>query len=274
MIEALSYPFFQRALLAGLLASLACGIVGTYVVVKEFASISGGLAHAAFGGLGLGYLLGFSPMLGAAGFGLASGVGIGLAHRRLTEGFETLVMVVWSLGMALGILFVSAVPGYAPDLTTYLFGNILFVSPTYLLLAALLDLVLVAAVALFFAQLQGVAFDEEFSEILGVPVTAVLVGLLALTSLVVVLLIRVVGVLLVIALLTIPAATVRPWARGLRHMMVLSTVAGGVAIVLGLFATYYSSTALGVDVPTGPVIVVLSVLGYLASSSVARSRGP
>lgn len=271
MIDALSYPFFQRAVAAGLLAAVACGIVGTWVVVKQFASISGGLAHAAFGGLGLGYLVGFSPMLGAAGFGLASGVGIGLAHRRLTEGFETLVMVVWSLGMALGILFVAAVPGYAPDLTTYLFGNILFVSPTYLLLAAGLDVVLLAAVALFFRQLQGVAFDEEFSEVLGVPVTAVLVGLLALTSLVVVLLIRVVGVLLVIALLTIPAATVRPWARGLGHMMVLSTLAGGAAILLGLFGTYVLSASFGVDVPTGPVIVVLAVVGYLGSALAGRA---
>lgn len=273
MIDALGYPFFQRALVAGILAAVACGIVGTYVVVKEFASISGGLAHAAFGGLGLGYLLGFSPMLGAAGFGLASGVGIGLAHRRLTEGFETLVMVVWSLGMALGILFVSAVPGYAPDLTTYLFGNILFVSPVYLAVAGLLDLVLIGTVGLFFRQLQGVAFDEEFSEIVGVPVTAVLVGLLALTSLVVVLLIRVVGVLLVIALLTIPAATVRPWARGLGHMMLLSIAAGGAAIILGLFATYALSTGIGLDVPTGPVIVVLSVVGYLVSGATAGS-GP
>lgn len=273
MAEALGYPFFQRALLAGLLAALACGIVGTYVVVKEFASISGGLAHAAFGGLGLGYLMGFDPMLGAVGFALLCGLGIGVAYRRLTHGLETLVMIVWSVGMALGIVFVSAVPGYAPDLTTYLFGNILFVSDEYLWLVSGLDLALVALVALFFRRFQAVVFDEEFAEIVGVPVGPTVLLLLALVSLVVVMLIRVVGVLLVIALLTIPAALARQWAGSLRPMMTVAATAGAVFIVTGLFLSYWSSTALGIDLPSGPVIVLLAALGYGVSGGLARLRG-
>lgn len=262
ILDALDFPFFQRALMAGLLASVACGVVGTYVVVKEVASISAGVAHAAFGGIGLGYLLGFPPMLGAAGFGVASGLGIGIGYRRLEQGLETLVMIVWSVGMALGIVFVAAVPGYAPDLTTYLFGNILFVSPLYLGFTALLDVVLLLVVTFLYRELQGVAFDEEFAEIAGVRVGAMILLLLGLTALTVVVLIRVVGVLLVIALLTIPAATARHWARGLRGMMVFATAAGAVAITAGLFLAYWLSAAFGIEVPTGPLIVLVSASGF------------
>lgn len=274
ILEALEFSFFRRALVAGLLASITCGVVGTYVVVKEVASISGGLAHAAFGGIGLGYLLGFPPMLGAAGFGVLSGLGIGVGYRHLEQGLETLVMIVWSVGMALGIVFIAAVPGYAPDLTTYLFGNILFVTPLYLWLTALLNVVLLATVVLLYRELQGVAFDEEFAEIVGVRVGAMVLLLLGLTSLAVVVLIRVVGVLLVVALLTIPAATARHWARGLRGMMLLATGAGALAIVAGLFIAYWLSAAFGVEVPTGPLIVLISAAGFGLSLLARGSRAP
>lgn len=276
IVEAFQYGFFQRAFAAGLLASVACGIVGTYVVVKDIASISGGLAHAAFGGIGLGYLAGFAPMLGAAGFGLVSGLGIGVAYRRLDQGLQTLVMMVWSVGMALGILFVAAVPGSAPDLTTYLFGNILFVSPTYLWLTAALDGVLLLAVLLLSRELQSVAFDEEFAEIAGVPVDAVILLLLALTSLVVVVLIRVVGVLLVIALLTIPAVVARHWSGDIGRMMAVATAGGAASITAGLFGAYWLSAGFGLDLPTGPLVILVAAAGYAASlvaRAGVRSRG-
>lgn len=265
-MEVLQLPFFQRALLAGLLASVACGVVGTYVVVNEVSAISGGLAHAAFGGLGLGYFLGFDPMLGAAGFGVASGLGIGVAYRRLHQGLDTLVMMVWSVGMATGIVLVASVPGYAPDLTTYLFGNILFASPAYLWLGAALDLVLLVAVVAFFREFQGVAFDEEFAEVVGVPVDAVILSLLALTSLVVVLLIRVVGVLLVVALLTIPAAVARQWARSLARMMALATGLCALFVTAGLFLSWGLSSGYGLDLPSGPLVVLLAAAGFALST--------
>ena len=265
-MEVLGSAFFQRALLAGLLVSVACGVVGTYVVVKEIASISGGLAHAAFGGLGLGYFLGFAPMLGAAGFGLAAGVGIGLADRRMRQGIETLVMMVWSVGMALGLLFVAAVPGYAPDLTSYLFGNLLFVSPTYLWIAAVLDLLLLGVVVVLGRQLQGVAFDEDFAESVGLPVDGLVVLLLGLVSVVVVLLIRVVGVLLVVALLTIPAAAARHWAASMRRTMVLAFLASAGSIVGGLFLSYGLSAGAGIELPTGPLVVLVAAAGFGVSA--------
>ncbi len=268
--EALSYPFFQRALAAGILAAVACGIVGTFVVVRRIASISGGLSHAAFGGVGLGYLLGFEPMLGALGFGVLSALGIGVAELKLRQGLDTLIAMVWAVGMALGILFVSLAPGQAPDLLGYLFGNILLVSPGYVALVALLDLVIVGTVLLLFRRLRAVTFDEEFAWVVGVPVGALFLLLLTLVALTVVVLIRVVGVILVIALLTIPAAVARHWTDRLSRMMVLAVLTGAVSIAAGLFLTFGLSSEFGIDLPTGPSIILLAAAVY-GVSAVARS---
>jgi zinc transport system permease protein len=271
--EALSYPFFQRALAAGLLAAVACGIVGTLVVVRRIASISGGLSHSAFGGVGLGYLLGFEPMLGALGFGVLSALGIGVAELKLRQGMDTLIAMVWAVGMALGILFVSLAPGQAPDLLGYLFGNILLVSPGYVALVAVLDLVIVGVGLLFFRRLRAVAFDEEFAWVIGVPVGALFLLLLTLVALTVVVLIRVVGVILVIALLTIPAAVARHWTDRLSRMMVFAVLTGAVSIAAGLFLTFGLSSEFGVDLPTGPSIILLAAAVYAVSAGARALRG-
>jgi zinc transport system permease protein len=268
--EALSYAFFQRALAAGLLAAVACGIVGTLVVVRRIASISGGLSHSAFGGVGLGYLLGFEPMLGALGFGVLSALGIGIAELKLRQGMDTLIAMVWAVGMALGILFVSLAPGQAPDLLGYLFGNILLVSPGYVAVAAVLDVVIVGTVLVLFERLRAVAFDEEFAWVIGVPVGALFLLLLTLVALTVVVLIRVVGVILVIALLTIPAAVAGHWTDRLSRMMALAVLTGAVSIAAGLFLTFGLSSEFGVDLPTGPSIILLAAAVY-AISAAARS---
>jgi zinc transport system permease protein len=278
MIEALSLPFFQRALLAGLLASVACGIVGTFVVVKRMASISGGLSHAAFGGVGLGYLLGFDPMLGAAGFALAAGAGMGIAYRRVRSSLDTLIAVAWSVGMALGILFVSLTPGYAPDLMSYLFGSILFVPMSFVWVALALDVLIVGAVVVLFKEFRAVAFDEDFAQVMGVPVGPVLHLLLALISLAVVTLIRVVGVILVIALLTIPAAIARQWTSGLQRMMLLAIAIGAFCTTSGLFLAYALSDQMDLQIPTGPLVILIAVTLYAVSSALhgvreRRARG-
>ena len=276
MAGALEYDFFQRALAAGLLAAVACGIVGTFVVVRRIASISGGLAHAAFGGIGLGYLAGFPPMLGALVFGLLSALGVGVAELRLRQGLDTLIAMVWAVGMALGIIFASLAPGPTPDLLSYLFGNILFVPPVYLWFTAGLDVLLLLVVGLRYRELQAVAFDEEFSWVTGVPVAVLFLSLLGLTALTVVVLIRVVGVILVIALLTIPAAIARHWVHGLDRMMVVASVLGAVCITAGLFVSYALSIGVGIDIPTGPFIILLAAAMYGVSavlSHAARRRG-
>jgi zinc transport system permease protein len=269
--EALSYPFFQRALIAGLLASIACGIVGTFVVVRGIASISGGLAHAAFGGVGLGYLLGFDPTLGALGFGLASAFGVEVAERRLKQGIDTLIAMVWAIGMALGIVFIALAPGSEPDLMGYLFGNILFVPARFLLLIAGLDLAIVGVVIVLFRRLEAVAFDEEFAWVIGMPVEALSLLVLALVATTVVILIRVVGVILVLALLTMPAAIARHWTDSLAPMMILATIVGAVCITVGLFFSWALSSVFFLDVPTGPAIILLTALVYAVSAVLHRT---
>ncbi len=268
--EALSYPFFQRALIAGLLASIACGIVGTFVVVRGIASISGGLAHAAFGGVGLGYLMGFDPTLGALGFGLASAFGVEIAERRLKQGIDTLVAMVWAIGMAAGIVFIALAPGPKPDLMGYLFGNILFVPSQFLLFIAGLDIVIVVSVLLLFRRLEAVAFDEEFAWVIGMPVEALSLIQLALVATTVVILIRVVGVILVLALLTMPAAIARHWTDAMAPMMILATLVGAACITVGLFVSWTLSSVFSLEVPTGPAIVLLAALLYALSAILRR----
>ena len=269
MIEALSLPFFQRVLVAGLLASLACGIVGTWVVAKRITSLAGGLSHAAFGGVGLGYLLGFQPLLGAAGFGLAAALAVGLGQRHLRTGLDTLISVVWSVGMALGIVFVALAPGYAPDLTSYLFGSLLFVPWEYVAGVALLDAVLLAVALLLFKELQAVSFDEEFAEVAGVRVEVLFLGLLALTALAVVTLIRVVGVILAIALVTMPAAVGRQWSDSLPRMMALASAVAAGCTLTGLFGAYALAGA-DVSVPPGPLIILVAAVAFGISSALRR----
>ena len=263
ILEALSFPFFQMALMAGLLASLACGVMGTYVVVRRMTSLAGGLAHAAFGGVGLGYLLGFDSIFGAALFALAAGAGIRILYRKFHHGTDTLVSMFWSVGMALGLIFASLRQGYTPDLMSYLFGSILFVSERDLIFLASLDFVIVVSVVSLFRELQAVTFDEEFSQLVGLPVEALSHYLMALIGLAVVVLIQVVGVILSIALLSIPAATARHWTEDLTPTMVLATALGGFSVTVGLFFSYWASSALGLEVPTGPSIILVAAYSSL-----------
>lgn len=271
--EALSYPFFQRALIAGLLAALACGIVGTFVVVRGMASISGGLAHAAFGGVGLGYLAGFDPIFGALGFGLASALGVGVAERHLKQGIDTLVAMVWAVGMAVGIILIALAPGPKPDLMGYLFGNILFVPAQFLFFIVALDVVIVAVVAVLFRRLEAVAFDEEFAWVIGMPVARLSLLLLSLVAITVVILIRVVGVILALALLTIPAAVARHWTDAIAPMIGLATAVGTLCITVGLFTSWWLAQTVSVDIPTGPTIVILAAAVYALSAAARRFFG-
>lgn len=272
MFEAFDYPFFQRAVIAGVLASIACGLVGTFVVVKRISSIAGGLSHAAFGGVGLGYWLGFNPLIGATAFALGCSALLGFAHRRMEPKLDTLISTIWAGGMALGLVFVALTPGFAPDLMSYLFGSILFVPVSYLQLTLALDIVLAVTILLLFKELQAVSFDEEFARVMGVPVAWIFQILLALSALVVVTLIRVVGTILVIALLTVPAAIARQWSDDLRRMMVGASFIGAVCSTSGLLISYQLSSSTGVQVPAGPLIVLIALAFYGISSLIIWLR--
>ncbi len=270
MLEALQYQFMQNALAAGLLAAVACGIVGVYVVVKKVVFISGGIAHASFGGIGLGYLLGINPVLGAMVFTVASSLGIGLVTRRTRLPEDTAIGILWAMGMALGIIFIGLSPGYAPDLFSYLFGNILTVPFFDLMLMLALDLVIISLVALLYKGFLYLSFDEEFSTVSGVPAESLYLLLLCLVALTVVVLIRVVGIILVIALLTIPAALARQFTYSLKKMMLLAILAGIIFTFSGLWISYALNLASGATI----ILVSGTILFISLGINKLRRRTP
>jgi zinc transport system permease protein len=258
--------FLQNALAGGLLASVACGVVGSYVVVRRIDYIAGGIAHAVLGGMGLAYFLGRSPMSGAVVTALAAAIIIGLVSLRWQQQENTIISALWAVGMATGILFISRTPGYNIDLMSYLFGNILMIPHDDLLLIALLDAGIVATVILFYKQFLAVTFDEEFARLRGVRVDLFYLLLLCLVALTVVILIQVVGLILVIALIALPAAIAGQFVHSLGRMMVVATVCGAVFTTAGLALSYQP------DLPAGATTVVLAGLGYLAATVVTALR--
>lgn len=259
MIEVLQYEFMRNALFAGILASIACGIIGSYVVVKKIVFISGGIAHASFGGIGLGYLLGINPVLGAAPFGILSALTMGLSSRNKKIPEDTAIGIIWAMGMALGIIFIDLTPGYTPDLFGYLFGSILTVPTFDIILMILLNLIIVFFVFLLYKEFLALSFDEEFGRVLGIPSERLYLLLLCLIALTVVVLIRVVGIILVIVLLTIPAATARQYTNALNKMMLLSILFGAIFTMSGLWISY------ALDLASGATIVLVCGISYILS---------
>jgi zinc transport system permease protein len=249
----------RNAILAGLLASVACGIVGSYVVVNRVALISGGIAHAAYGGIGLGYFFGFNPVLGAAVFSVGSALGMGVIQRKTRQRTDTLIAVMWAIGMAFGILLVDLAAGYKADLLSYLFGSILAVPTSDLLIMAVLDVVIVVLVFLFYKELLSISFDETYAEVSGVKVDAIYLMLLGLVAITVVMLMRVVGLIMVIALLTIPAAIASLFAKSLKGTMLLATGLAAAFIMVGLALSY------ALDLTSGAAIILVAGLAYLVS---------
>ena len=265
MLEVLQYEFMRNAMLAGVLASIACGIIGTYVVVKRIVFISGGIAHSAFGGIGLGYLVGISPVLGAVLFTIPSALAMGVVSRKTRLPEDTAIGILWALGMALGIIFVGLAPGYAPDLFSYLFGNILTVPTSDLILMLALDVVIILIVIALYKEFLALAFDREFGHIVGVPVEALYLLLLCLIALTVVILIRVVGIVLVIALLTIPAALARQFTCNLQKMMLLSVLFSVAFTFGGLWLSFQ------LDLASGATIIILAGVVFIAYVGISRS---
>lgn len=257
MINALfQYTFLQNAVMGALLASLACGIIGPIIVEKKLLMMSGGIAHTAFGGIGLGYYLRVEPMYTALGFSLISALAIAQIQRRATVMPDVLIGMFWPLGMALGILFISFTPGYPPAMSSYLFGDILTVSHTDLIVMALLDGLLFLITAAFYHLLQAYLFDEEFSQALGLPVVLAEALTYAMIAITVVVLIRVVGIILILALLSVPPALARLLRADLPGIMLLSVLIGAGVCLAGLGISYQYNLA------SGAAIVILAVLLY------------
>ncbi len=256
----MQFGFLQKALLGGLLASIGCGIMGSYVVVKRIGFLAGGISHAVLGGMGAALFLGFSPLGGALAAALVAALLIGWISLRWKEREDTLISALWAVGMAIGIIFIYKTPGYNVNLMSYLFGNILMVPQQDIWLMVLMDLVVLVTVWLFYRQFLAVSFDEEFARLRGVPVTVFYLLLLCMVAVTVVLLIQVVGLILVIALLTLPAAIAAQYLNSLGMMMLAASLLGMIFTVAGLIISYSA------DLPSGACIILVSGLAYLIST--------
>lgn len=252
------YQFLQNAMLAAILASVVCGVIGVIIVEKKLLMLSGGIAHTAYGGVGLGYLLGFEPIWGAFLFAAASAIGIGTIRRKGGGRSDVIISLFWSLGMALGILFIALTPGYPPDMNSYLFGNILTVTRFNLAIMVGMTVLVLGVIFLFFQQWKAYLFDEEFTTILGLPVVWMEYLLLLLVAMAIVVLLRVAGIIMVLALLTAPAATASLLAKRLWTRMLYAVGLGILACTMGLWISYEWNIA------SGASIVILSVLIYFA----------
>lgn len=257
MIEAIiKYDFFRNAVFAGIIAAVICGIVGVVIVEKKMMMITGGIAHTAYGGVGLGYLLGFEPIIGAALFSVVAALLIGNIRRKNGIPTDIIISLLWSLGMAFGIAFVSFTPGYPPDINSYLFGNILSVTRSDLYIMLPLAFCVLMAVIIFYNDLKAFLFDSVFSKVSGMRTNTLEFSVLIFTALSIVALIRVVGIILVIALLTAPAACAAIISKTLSGRMVTAVVLSCVFCLSGLAISYNFS------ISSGAVIVFISVLVY------------
>ena len=261
MTELLQYAFFRHALLGSLFASLLCGMIGTYVVVRRQVFIGGGIAHASLGGVGLGAYLGLSPLLGALGFALGAGYAIRwLGHRREIRE-DSAIAVFWTLGMALGIMFTFLSPGFAPDLSAYLFGNILTITTSDIALLGGLSAVLAIFFGLYLRPIVSIAFDREFARSQGLPVELFEYTLMMFIALTIVASLRMVGIMLVISLLTIPQMTANLFSQRFYRIIWLSIIIGYLSCLGGLLLSFY------LNVPSGASIIFFSILIYVVCKS-------
>jgi zinc transport system permease protein len=257
MIKALfEYQFLQNAVLASVLASIVCGIIGVIVVEKKLVMMSGGIAHTAYGGIGFGYLMDFEPIIGAFIFSIAAAIGIGYIKRKGGERSDVIIGLFWSLGMALGIVFVALMPGYPPDMNSYLFGNILSVTKLDLYLMFVLTFVAMLIIIMLFNDWKAYLFDEEFATIIGIKTAFLEYLLLILVAMTVVVLIRVVGIIMVLALLTAPAATAGMLSSKFKNRMIYAVIFGALFCMTGLWISYE------LNIASGATIVILSVICY------------
>jgi zinc transport system permease protein len=262
MINAIfHYAFLQHALTAALLASVACGIMGTIIIEKKMVMMSGGIAHTAFGGIGLGYFLGIEPIIGALFFSITSSVGIAAIKRNSTTDSDVLVGMFWPLGMALGIIFIALTPGYPPDISSYLFGDILTVANQDLWFMIILDMLIIAAVGIHINLIKAYLFDEEFSTALGLNMRFIDYMTFVLIAITVVVIIRVVGIILILALLCVPPTIARMFTYNIIKMMGLSIVLGALFCLCGLWASY------SLQVSSGASIVIIAVSTYVLLSA-------
>lgn len=264
MIELLDYAFFRNALLGIAILSITGGILGSYIVSRRLVSLSGGITHACFGGLGLGYFLGWSPIAMAMFFAVAAALGVQVLGARGHVREDSAIAVVWAAGMAIGVTFVFLSPGAVPELNAFLFGNILTITAADLWLLGVFTAALVAIVALCFRRIQACAFDPDFMSVIGVRAWVWNGMMTLLVAIGIVLMIRCVGMMLLMAMLSLPPLTAELFTHRLRAMIPAAVAASAAGCLGGLLL------ATVINVPASALIVALQVAIYAAAALLTR----
>lgn len=261
-LQLFQYQFFINASLAAVLASISCGIVGAYIVSRRIVFISGGITHASFGGIGIGYYMGFNPIVGAMIFSVISALGIEYISKKSNVREDSVIAILWSFGMAVGIIFIFLTPGYSANLMSFLFGNILTVTHLNLYMLLALNIIIIVIFLLMFKTILFVAFDEQYARAVKLPVETVNFLMITLVALTIVLNIRVVGIILVISLLTIPQTIANVFTKKFDQIILISIVIGLFGSFSGLFLSYYF------DIPSGAAIIFFLVILFILAKIV------
>lgn len=271
MTEILHYSFFQNALLGTAIISVAAAVIGTYIVTRRLVAISGGITHACFGGLGLGYFLGISPVITAALFAVGASAGVEWLASRRNVREDSAIAVVWALGMAIGIIFVFLTPGYVPELNSFLFGNVLTISSSDLAAFGVFTAVLLLFFGMFRRQIIACAFDRDFARVMHVPVKFISYSMTVLVAVCIVLTIKLVGVMLLMSMLALPQIIAELFTRRFGTMMIASSIISLTCCIGGLFLSAV------VNVPCSALIVMVMVGAYIITAttvSILRRQAP
>jgi len=272
LIDALQFEFMRNALFAGLFASLICGIIGSFVVVNRLVFLTGGIAHAAYGGIGLAFYFGIPYIYGTIGVALVAALLMTAVTLKSKTRSDTFIGVLWAVGMALGVILLDLTPGYHADLMSYLFGSILAVPTADIWWMIALGAVTLVITVYFYRDILAISYDAEFARLRGVPVNLLYFTFIALVALSIVFIIRVVGLILVIALLTIPPYIAEKYVGSLRMMMIVSIVLSVIFNVSGLWMAY------SYDLTSGAAIIMVAAAGFFASFGldflISRFRKP
>jgi len=265
-MELLHYTFFQYALLGSLFTCIACGIVGTYIVSRRLVFISGGITHASFGGLGLGFYLGINPIFSAMVFSIASAFGVEWLSKKQGVREDSAIASVWALGMALGVICIYLTPGYAPNISAYLFGNILTITQSDIWIIGSVALLLAVIFCFFLKQILCVAFDREFACTKGLPVFLIEHLMMLAIAVTIVSSIRLIGIMMLLSLLTIPQMTANIFTSRFKNILIYSCLIGIISCFGGLFLSYY------LNVPSGAAIIFVQVVLFLFCKLIGTSK--
>lgn len=256
-LDLFKYQYFTNAIIASILTAISCGIIGSYVVAKRIVFVSGGITHSSFGGIGIAYYLGINPIIGAAVFAVLTGLGIEGFTKKADIRNDSVIAMLWSLGMAIGIIFIYLTPGYAPNLMSYLFGNILIINHRDLFLLVGLSIIIILFFIFFYSKILYISFDEEYSKSQKYPVGLMNYTLMILVAGTIVLNIKIVGIILLLSLLTIPQNTANLFTKNFKRIIIYSILIAFLGSISGLIFSYF------LNIPSGATIIFSLIIIYI-----------